>query len=86
MRTAEYLPSRTAKVLGNSINKIKKLYLRGGFVVNLLLMDQEFDKVEPETDEGIEVNITGAWEHIADIKRSICSDKKRCQAIVSVSP
>jgi hypothetical protein len=68
MHTAEYLPSRTAKVLGNSINKIKNLYLRGGFMVNLLLTVQEFDKVEPDIDEGIEVNITNAQEHVAEIE------------------
>ena len=60
LRTAEFLPNWTAKVLGSSINKIKKLYSRGGFLVRLLLMDQEFDKVEPEIDESIEVNTTGA--------------------------
>ena len=34
-------------------------------------MDQEFDKVEPEIDESIEVNTTGAREHAPEIERSL---------------
>ena len=73
-------------MLGSSINKIKKLYLRGGYLVNHLLMDQEFDKVEPEIDESIEVNTTGAREHAPEIERSIRTNKERCRSIVAVSP
>jgi hypothetical protein len=49
-------------------------------------MDQEFDKVEPEIDESIEVNTTGAREHAPEIERSICTKKERCRSIVAVSP
>ena len=73
-------------MLGSSINKIKKLYSRGGYLVNLLLMDQEFDKVEPKIDESIEVNTTRAREHAPEIERSIHTKKERCRSIVAVSP
>ena len=71
LRTAEYLPTRTAKAIGSSINKVKKIYSRGGYIVNCLLMDQEFDKVEPEIDDSIEVNTSGARDHCPEIERSI---------------
>ena len=46
--TAEHIPTRTAAQLSSSLNKIVRLYQRGGFNVNVILMDQEFDKVEGE--------------------------------------
>ena len=49
-------------------------------------MDQEFNKVEPEIDESIEVNTPGACEHIPEIERSICTTKERCRSIIAVSP
>ena len=45
-RTAECVPRRTAKLLAKSIKKIIALYARGGFIVNLALMDKEFVKVQ----------------------------------------
>ena len=46
--TAEHIPTRTAKQLSSSLDKIVRLYTRGGFTVKVILMDQEFDKVENE--------------------------------------
>ena len=86
LRTAEYLPTRTAKAIGSSINKVKKIYSRGGYIVNCLLMDQEFDKVEPEIDDSIEVNTSGARDHCPEIERSIRTIKERCRSVIAVSP
>ena len=44
--TAEHIPSRTAKQLGSSLMKIVNFYQRCGYVVNVIMMDQELDKVE----------------------------------------
>ena len=44
--TAEYIPSLTAKQLGSSLMKIVNSYQRCGYVINVIMMDQEFDKVE----------------------------------------
>ena len=45
-RTAECVPKRTAKLLAKSLTKALMLYARGGFIVNLALMDKEFDAVK----------------------------------------
>ena len=37
--TAEYVPSRTSRQLANSLTKIVNTYARGGFVIDLALMD-----------------------------------------------
>jgi hypothetical protein len=40
-----------------------KLYARGGFVVNLIMMDGEFATLESEFDL-VEINTTAACEHV----------------------
>ena len=42
--TAEFVTTWTAGQLANSLMKVVYGYARGGFVVNLMLMDQEFEK------------------------------------------
>ena len=66
--TVELLPSRTAKQLSSSLNKIVKIYARGGYIVRLILMDMEFEKVKAEMDS-VEINTTAAREHVDEIKR-----------------
>jgi len=46
MRTAEHIQSRSAASLSRALIKVIKLYARGGFTVNLIMMDQEFATLE----------------------------------------
>ena len=39
-RTTQFLPKRTARTLVISLTKVLMLYARGGFIVNLDLMDK----------------------------------------------
>ena len=75
LRTSEYLPSRTGPILGHSLKKVLNVYARGGFMVNVILMDQEFDKVAPDMDCAL-VNTTAAREHVAEIEREIRTIKE----------
>ena len=43
--TVEHIPLCTAKQLGSSITKLVHLYARGSFVILIVLMDQEFEKL-----------------------------------------
>ena len=45
--TPKYIPTRTATHISSSINKIVKLYAINGFVVNIVMMDMEFEKLPP---------------------------------------
>jgi hypothetical protein len=45
LATIEQLPLRTATQLSNSFMKIVRLYACNGFIVRIIMMDQEFDKV-----------------------------------------
>ena len=53
MYTVEHTPSRKASALADSLKKIIKTYGRGGFMVNLILMDQEFDKTVDRMDTAL---------------------------------
>ena len=72
--------------------KVINLYVRAEFVVNLILMDQEFDKLEGAIENvdgkmgNVEINTTASREHMAEIERSICTDKERVIAISSLLP
>ena len=39
-RTTQFLPKRTARTLSDSLTKVIMMYARGGFIVNLALMDK----------------------------------------------
>ena len=64
--TTKYVPSRTAQQLANSLTKIVNTYARRGFVIDLSLMDMEFEKVRDKLAI-IEVNTTAAREHVPEI-------------------
>ena len=68
MTTVEYMPNRMASQLAKSIKKIVKLYARGGFTVNLCLMDMEFEKIK-DLVGFLEVNTTAAREHVGEVER-----------------
>ena len=59
MITAEYVPSRTAHQLANSLTKIVNTYARRGFLIDLALVDMEFEKVKDKLAI-IEVNTNAA--------------------------
>ena len=82
MLTTKYLPSCTAKQLSSSLTKIVKVYARGGFIVRLVLMDMEFEKIRDNFDK-VEVNPTAAREHVAEIERGIRHVKERGQCVIS---
>ena len=74
--TCEHVPSRTAKQLSKSLKKIVQLYARGGFIIRVILMDMEFEKVKDELGL-VDVNTTAVREHVAEIERGIHLLKER---------
>ncbi len=84
LSTVKQLPLRTATQL-NSLTKIVRLYARTGFIVHVIMMDQEFDKVK-DTCDMVEINTTVAREHVSKIERFIRTIKERSRALVSDLP
>ena len=83
--TTKYVPSCTAQQLANSLTKIVNTYARGGFVIDLALVDMEFEKVRDKLAI-IEVNTTAAREHVPEIERQICLIKERVRCTTSDFP
>ena len=82
--TCEHVPCRTAAQLSESLVKVLWLYARGGFRVNTIMMDMEFEKVRdllPMT----EVNTTAAREHVGEIERGIRLLKERVRCYVTMA-
>jgi hypothetical protein len=68
--TAEFTPVLTAKNLAANIKHILQVYMRGGFKVSTLIMDNEFDCLVPLLPQLV-VNTPAAREHVTDIERRI---------------
>ena len=85
LRTAEHLSTRTAEPLTNSLKCVINLYARGGYTVDLIMTDQEFEKLKEKLGL-IEVNTTAAREHVGEIKRSNRTVQERSRAICSLLP
>ncbi len=69
LQTAEHLSTPTAESLTNSLKRVINLYARGGYIVDLIMMDQEFEKSKEKLGL-IKVNTTAAREYVGKIERS----------------
>ena len=85
MYTAEYLPSRTASQLGSLITRVIHVYAKGGFFVRVVLMDMEFECLTDKLPF-VSVNTSAAWEHVAEIERSIRTIKERARCVLAGLP
>jgi hypothetical protein len=66
--TIKFLPSRTAKQLASSVERVVRIYGRAGFIVQTSMMDMEFEKLK-ELQPNIALNTTAAREHVREIER-----------------
>jgi hypothetical protein len=83
--TIEYLPSRTAKRLAITLERAIKVYTRGGFVVQTMMMDMEFEKLV-DLLQNVTINTTAAREHVGEIERKIRVIKERARGTMSTLP
>ncbi len=68
--TIEYLKSRTAKRLVNTLERVIRIYSKAGFIVQTTLMDMEFEKLRDKLPNKT-LNTTAAQEHVGEIERKI---------------
>jgi len=83
--TVEYLPSRTAKRLVNTLNRVFTIYGTAGFIVQTALMDYEFEKLKTLMPN-VTLNTTAASEHMGEIERKIRVIKERAGCTVNTLP
>ena len=59
-----------------------QLYARGRFIIHVILIDMEFEKVQDELGL-VQVNTAAACEHIGDIERGSCAIEERSRSVES---
>ena len=69
----------------SNLTKVLQLYSQGGFHVQTILMDMEFDKIK-DLIPMINVNISAANEHVAEVEQRIRTIKERCRGIMGTLP
>ena len=72
--TVEHIPSRTYYQIRKSLNKVIKLYGRGGFIRRWIKYWE------------IEVNIAAEREHLVDLERTIKTVKEHGRVIINAIP
>jgi len=83
--TIEYLKSRTAKRLVDTLERVIRIYSKAGFIVQTALMDMEFKKLRDELPN-ITLNTTAAREHVGEIERKIRVVKERASSMMRILP
>jgi hypothetical protein len=83
--TIEYLPSRTAKRLAIALERVLKVYAKGGFAVQTMMMDMEFEKLVDFLPT-VAINTTAAREHVGEIERKIRVIKERARGTINTLP
>jgi hypothetical protein len=83
--TTEFVPNRQAGQLAKSQRKIVTLYARGCVIVQLPLMDNDFDKIEDLVGL-LETNTMAARERTCEIEREIRLIKERTRCITTGFP
>ena len=63
-----------------------QMYGRGGFVVNLIMADQEFEKLQEPLGDLVQINTAASRKHVGEIKRSNRSTQERMRVISSKRP
>ncbi len=66
--TIEHLPSRTAKRLAQTLERVFRIYATAGFVVHTAMMDMEFEKLRTLLPH-VALNTMAAREHVGEIER-----------------
>jgi hypothetical protein len=83
--TIEHLPSRTAKRLAQTLERVFRIYATAGFVVQTAMMDVEFEKLRTPLPH-MALNTMAAREHVGEIERKIRVIKERARGTFNTLP
>jgi len=83
--TVQHVPHRSAGELANSLKLTLLKYGAAGFLVQVVLMDGEFDKI-CEKMPNVIINTTAAREHVHEIERMIQTVKGKVRGMRNAFP
>ena len=85
--TAEVIKSKTNTVFGQAIKNVLDVYRAGGFDVDILLMDGEFESARTTfAEHGVRLNTTARDEHVGEVERAIRTLKERTRGTYNTLP
>ena len=85
--TVEPLTGTKAELLLRAIKNIRNTYAQGGFKVDWMLMDGQFENLRGDiANLGIRLNEVAEDEHVGEIERYIRTVKERCRSACTVLP
>jgi hypothetical protein len=73
------------KVFSTYFRTSDKVYTRGGFVVQTMMMDMEFEKLV-NLLPNVTINTTAAMKHVGEIERKIRVIKERARGTMNTLP
>ena len=73
--TIQHIPSGIKVQLSNSLNEVIKLYVRGGLIIRVILMEMKFDNLAENLGK-IEVNVRQSREHVGGVESTIMKVKE----------
>ena len=62
-----------------------RLYARGGFYIETILMDMEFEN-DRDLIPQVNINTSATNEHVAEVERRIQMIKERCRGVLGILP
>jgi hypothetical protein len=66
--TIEHQPSRIAKRLVHTLERVFRIHTTTGFVIQMAMMDMEFEKLRTMMPH-VALNTTAASEHIGEVEK-----------------
>jgi hypothetical protein len=83
--TVEHLQSRTAKCLVHTLERVFRIYVTAGFVIQTALMDMEFEKLRMMMPH-VALNTMVAREHVGEVEQKIRVIQKRARGTFNTLP
>ena len=80
--TIEHLPSRTAKHLVKTLERVFRIYSTAGFIVQTAMIDIDVEKLNPH----VALNTTATREHVGEIEQQIRVIKERARGTFNTLP
>jgi hypothetical protein len=85
--TVEKVEFKKETVLVKGIMKVVTLNQHSGLIVDICLMDNEFEKMRaPLLEKGVALNSCGPNEHVPEIERKIRTVKERVTGVITTLP
>ncbi len=82
---SKHLQLRTAKRFVHTLERVFRIYMTTGFVIQMALMDMEFENLRTMMPH-VALNTTAAREHIGEVEQKIRVIKEKARGMFNTLP